>query len=276
MKKTLLALLVVGSFPLNAPAQVIIHDTFQANTSPFDWQTLPLDGQNPSPVDVPFSTWNMASGDGDYEAYLTSPSATPSSSAVFHHTASAGLSITSVGSYVKPSLFTVSATMSFYQEQVVPWSGYDLLGFYSALDGTGTYDPLHNFTGLALDPTGTLFLAINDHLQGTGISFGGTFDPLSAYTLSYQIDTTTGSISNISLSGSSSTYSFASTDFTDDATQFLGIGGNHDSNKISSIYTNLEMDGVTIAVPEPSAVILMCGGFLGLALLQARRRKALL
>jgi hypothetical protein len=142
---------------------------------------------------------------------------------------------------------TISADLSFGGDSP---TGYCLLGFYSALPGKGTYNPLANFTGLALQKDGGLQLIENGVSKGAGIKYTGKYDPAQPVTLSYSIDTTKGTISKISLKGSTSTYAMTSSAFTNSATAFAGIGGQTDSKSAS--YTNNLKISSGIILPPPA------------------------
>jgi len=233
-----------------ARAQVIVKDTFQEATNPPDNpQNLEMAGAKPSPVNLPGATWQLATGDGTYESYLTPPATT--AAACFHNVASVGLSLAGNGAYVKPSVLTVSADSAFAGDSA---TGVCLLGFYSALTGPHTANPVANFTGLELQKNGALQLIENGVPSATAISYTGTYDPTKPVTLSYTIDTGKGTISNISLSGSTSTYSFTSKAFTNAATAFLGIGGQTDGTSMS-YFTNLQLSsgaGTPAQAPSPA------------------------
>jgi len=73
-------------------------------------------------------------------------------------------------------------------------------------------------------PNGSLTLFEHGKAMAT-VKYTGTFDEVPAHRLSYDVDTTTGAISNVNLSGSTSDYStLKSSAFTDAATAYAGIG----------------------------------------------------
>jgi hypothetical protein len=146
------------------------------------------------------------------------------------------------------------------------------VGFYSVAYATrnadatwGNQNGSYNFTGLNISSaTGTVTLYANG-VAGSAIAYTGTFSPAVPFTVSYQVDTTTGAISNVSIPGSSSSYVFTTSAFTDAATAYAGFGmqggttaqGNVDNFSVST-------------VPEPATVALLALG--GLMMLPRRRQ----
>jgi hypothetical protein len=139
--------------------------------------------------------------------------------------------ISSQGSYTKPKQFTISAEIMGVIG--TPRVG---LGFYSALPArpdkkAGTKGDIEskNFTGLIMLASGsgddgalTLF---QNGKEKQRVKYTGKFDPNELHRLSYDVDTTSGAISNVRLTGSSSDYSaFNSTAFTDAATAYAAVG----------------------------------------------------
>lgn len=250
---------LVTFLPMAIPSRAqtnIIKDTFQENTSAQSYPNLEIDGVKASPTNLPGSSWQLASGDGTYEAFITTATASSgdtaalkNSAACFHNVASAGLSLTSSGSYVKPAALTISADLSF--GGVSP-TGYCLLGFYSALPGKSTYNPLANFTGLQLQKDGSLQLIEAGTSGANGITYMGKYDPAKPVTLSYTIDANKGTISNITLSGSTSTYAISSSAFTSAATAFAGIGGQTDGTSWS-FFNNFVVSTPDMSTPALSA-----------------------
>jgi len=225
---------LVTFLPMAIPSRAqtnIIKDTFQENTSAQSYPNLEIDGVKASPTNLPGSSWQLASGDGTYEAFITTATASSgdtaalkNSAACFHNVASAGLSLTSSGSYVKPAALTISADLSF--GGVSP-TGYCLLGFYSALPGKSTYNPLANFTGLQLQKDGSLQLIEAGTSGANGITYMGKYDPAKPVTLSYTID-------------------------ANKATAFAGIGGQTDGTSWS-FFNNFVVSTPDMSTPALSA-----------------------
>jgi hypothetical protein len=204
-------------------------------------------GVKPAPVDLPGGVWQLASGDGSYEVYLTPPAS--NNAACFHNTASAGLSLASNGSYQKPGIFTISAEIGFAGDSP---SGYFLLGFYSALAGRSASSPMQNFTGLALLKDGSVELVENGKASPP-VKYTGSHEPAAKLTLTYSVDAAKGSISNISLSGSSSTYTMTSAAFSDAATAFVGVGGVTDGTSFCYLDSLKVTAGIVPPAPAPDA-----------------------
>jgi len=237
-----------GAPPANQP-QAIVKDLFQENPNPESYQNMTIVGVKPAPVDLPGTAWQLAGGDGAYETNLTPPGE-QGYHASFHNVASAALSLANAGPYTKPVVLTLSADLSFAGD--TPGAGCCLLGFYSALSGGHNMDIMAHFTGLALQKDGSLQLVENGVGAGTAIKYTGKFDPDQIVTLTYSIDISKGTISNILLSGSTSAYAFTSSAFTSAATAFLAIGGSTDGQSASMYYKLQLLSGVVLPPPPPA------------------------
>jgi hypothetical protein len=128
-----------------------------------------------------------------------------------------GVSLATSGSYTKPTHLRISADL---QVDATRANGGGL-GFWSAMPArTDTADSLIGFTGLNLRANGDLQLYANGAAVGSPVATGaltsGTF-----YTLSYNIDTASGAISNVVFNGTART--FSSSAFTNAATTFAGV-----------------------------------------------------
>lgn len=198
------------------------HDTDEAEYS------QPMTGRPPSLVNHPKGTWQLASGDGDYEARVQNAGINPANpqTAMFHNLASAAISLAGNGDYAKPARLVVSADL--YQEDAS--CDYVLLGFYSERGGEHNYDPLLHFTGLKVNVDGSVALVENGTAQPAVAWSGGTFNPSMPTKVSFEVDTTKGTIANVTVDGSGSRYAFTTAAFTDGATAYAGIGGKGNSN----------------------------------------------
>ncbi|MCI0658002.1 MAG: hypothetical protein L0170_13190, partial [Acidobacteria bacterium] len=191
-----------------------------------------LEGRTPDTVNALGCKWTEV-GIRQFRAYIASPAAED-----LYHEPMAGLSsgqygtgaiavpIMTQGSWVKPKKFTISAEFLGWHGQPRP-----ALGFYSALPDKTREEPAEkNFTGLLLragsfgGDNGTLVL-YEDGKEGKAVKYTGVFDQNRLHRLSYDVDVTSGALSNVSLSGSTSDYSsFNTSAFTDAATAFAAVG----------------------------------------------------
>jgi len=105
-------------------------------------------------------------------------------------------------------------TVSVY---VCPQSNPCYVGFDSVLNVA------NNFSGLEVSTNGGVSLIVNDSQVGSTIAFTGTWSSATARLLTFTVNTSTGAISNISLQGSTSTYSFTTSAFTAAATPYLSF-----------------------------------------------------
>jgi hypothetical protein len=194
----------------------IIHAEFNGTNN------LEIDGTSPDVINLPGGTWHTdyVNLSGNFEAFIDSSSGSPAPALhlfdVGSSSGSAAISISSSGSYVKPSQFSLQADIM----ELAP-STVLLFGFYGALPAAGA-DSMTGFTGLALHTdTGNLDLVEGGVAKGQG-TFGGTYNAGAYNTLAYTVDNTTGGISNVTLAGKA--FSFSTTAFTDSATAYVVVG----------------------------------------------------
>jgi hypothetical protein len=268
-----------------ASAQTIISDDF-ANVTNGD----PIDGREPDLKDLPGSTYS----DIDDSLYGNTSAGDPAPDV----TGKQGLSNEEIslsgGLYVPPSTFTVSLDLSpqdigsggniSVDASPVYANGVGL-GFFTSnpnVFGPGEGFGASGFTGLVLDSSGDLSFVSElptslAHLGLTGssqIAYQGAtaFNPDDFYKLSYTVDTITGDISDISLSGSTADYSSLETAsdglFTKVNTASVGLYGIGESGGDYGSYDNLLVAGT----PEPGTCALMLGS-LGALLAFARLRR---
>jgi hypothetical protein len=166
--------------------------------------------------------------------------------------------------YTKPTKFRISADISPQSVDGLATNGRGAaLGFYSA---TNSGYSSNNFTGLVLDKLGNLNL-VHDvasgffdqpgYYLGAAVPYtGGTFDSTKVYHLSYDVDTVTGAISNISLSGSTANYSSfnATTLFTNSATRYAGMYISSSTINANSTFDNFEVSNDRNPVGYPTNV----------------------
>jgi hypothetical protein len=194
---------------------VIVQDDFKGTIG------AELAGSSPGVANLPGGTYQTdyvnsggifkafydAQGNPAPDAHLYDDGSSPSGSVA--------ISIASNGNYSKPTTFSIQA-------DIAP-AAVIMLGFYGTPPASGT-DSLTGFTGLAYhDGTGTLDL-VEDGVTKTSIAYTGSFNGSAYNTLKYTVDTTTGDLSNVTLTGSTSNYDFSSAAFTNSATQYAAFG----------------------------------------------------
>lgn len=266
----LAGILVLLAFVGQGAAQTIIQDTLYRNYTQI-WGTLPT-GTN-----LPGGTYQQATG-WSYNQ-ISFPSFESDSGTSANNGTGIALSLSSSGTYVKPTVFEVSVEVNIATPSPVTNTPFAVFGFYSALEASSNppayLDSRSNFTGLLLASDGSLSLYDDGSLvdESTVAYAGGTFVPGTFYTLSYTVDTTTGSISGICLEGSTADYSAlvaSGQPFTPAYTAYLGLGEGADFAPYNGgvRFINLSV----VAIPEPATAALV--GAAGLGSLLRRRRAA--
>jgi hypothetical protein len=203
-----------------------------------------ISGRTPSVTDLPGSTYQLASGFDYDQQVLGRNNGTYSNAAYFHNLGSTSISLASNGSYGKPALLQLSAKIAF--DVSTESVSVALLGFYSSVPAPGNQNDNLNFTGLQLNSNGNVTLILNGTVGAT-VAFAGTYTPGTYISLVYSVDTLTGSIFGVSLTGSSSDYTIFSTNqFTNSATSFAGIGGDSDSSRVH--FSSFKIETVATAV----------------------------
>ena len=138
------------------------------------------------------------------------------------------------------------------------------IGLNSAAHGNSD-----SFSGLRLDPTGALTLMSNFTQHASVTAFGAGFDESIFHTLSYSVDTATGAVSNIQLSGSTADFSALVT-ASQAANYFTGYGyaslqaGGKDGGEFG--YFDSFQVSSSINVAEPASLALFGVGLFGLGL----------
>ncbi|MFA4943785.1 MAG: hypothetical protein WC789_03675 [Lentisphaeria bacterium] len=233
------------------PETLIVFDTFSSGV-----RMAPIKGRTPDKTDVPGGKWSVfkstkdgRGGDVGFCAMESLSRHAPRDVIVAYPPMQGNISmdpggyqaiaipIASQGAYKKPRQFTISADLGGYFEVNAA------LGFFSAVPETGADDVIKGSEPLFKNFTGLIF-TIFDHTNATpvgrgngaltlyengkpgmSVNFTGTFDHAHGHRLSYDVDTATGAISNVRLSGSASDYSvFKSSAFTDAATACAAVG----------------------------------------------------
>jgi hypothetical protein len=274
----LLAALVAVGFTGNAQATLIVGDDF----STINGGDGPITGRTPDLANLPGATWILPSTGVFPEAFTISATAgygNPAPGAVsLNGQISSAISLASSGTYVKPTVFTIVADLSPFNTLGPASGGRGLgIGFYS---GIGSSYSNNFFTGLILDQNGNLNL-VNDpnssgffstgSYTGTPVAYAGTWDNSAYHTLSYQVDTTTGHISHISLGGSTANYTAfeSAAFFTDAATKYAGMY----KSALGAGWGRIDNFAVS-SVPEPSTIVLLVTGLIGLLAYAWRKRKS--
>lgn len=191
------------------------------------------------------------------------------------------INVASGGSYVKPSLLTVSvdAQLNTLAQNAGEFGRGVGVGFYSA-PITSPGEAISNFRGMVLNPDGTLRLTTN-LAQGSAAPnnttslasatvLTGSFDKSVYYPLTYTINTTTGAITNVNFNGTDFTSTFAPASagvFTDANTNLAGFYASTANN---AAFIGRADNFSVATVPEPASVSLLAAGALGVLL---RRRR---
>jgi hypothetical protein len=247
-------LVMVFGLKPDAGATVIFSDTF---TGPDNTALL---GRMSSPIDVPGSTY---AGNGNVSAVGGPTGGTPYEADLQSNRArigsDAGVALdTGVGA---PTVFDLS--ISFEISSAVQTQGSNArrgagLGFFSSVAvGTGgSFHCYNNFTGLAVDNTGSVRLIVAGFDSGIATTVAG-FDPGITHTLSYSVSTYAGvgSIFAILLDGTSVSLTAPVNTFTVARTALAGF---YFSDGPPANLANFD-DFFVATVPEPSSFAVLFG-----------------
>lgn len=238
------ALIVPGALK----AQSIVADDLQGNF-------VSIIGTVPE-TNSPGASWLMATG-WNYNQMLYPVTDSGGARWRASNGAAVVLPLASNGSYTKPSVLKISAEvlMVTVSGNVSPWIA---LGFYDAVQAAngGILSSKTNLTGVVLNYDGSLGLYDDGVLvPGSTVAFGGTFQRDQYYTLTYTVNTTSGAISGLSLSGSAANYTTlmsAGTPFSDAKTAYAGMGAASDSTPLrgSGRFRNFSLE----AIPTQPAI----------------------
>jgi len=255
-----LLLLACGSAQA-VPLYTIVSDTFNTGSGS-------VIGRTPDAVNLPGDTY--ASSDNPFGAppNVTVGTGTGGTGGAVMTVNSAGLvSIQSAGSYVKPAQFMISGDV-----KVGNIAGNNLgvgLGFNNINSNAFNDGDLPNkLQRITLGINGDLNFNQTLIASYSAANFGGNaFDPNSFYHLSYAVDTTTGGVSNITLSNGlgSQSYTLSTTAFTYAKTAYAAIYSNSGAVSTTGVIDNFMVE----ALPEPGGVVAL----LGLGALVVRRRR---
>jgi hypothetical protein len=159
--------------------------------------------------------------------------------------------------------------------QPVLANSWALAGFTSRTTASGNYsstNPLSLFTGLQATGTGALQEYVAGTAVGSAIAYGGTYSSITPAILTYDLDTTTGAISDVSFGSSTASYVFSlpvSWSTTDTSSAL--IGGWAGTGNAQAQFANWSISELQSA-PEPSTYALLVSGAAVLGVLQLRRR----
>ncbi|MFA6580236.1 MAG: Ig-like domain-containing protein, partial [Paludibacter sp.] len=230
---------VIDSPIVNPPSQtVIIEAGFLSAT---DGSVTILNGTTPDVTNLPGSLWVESAGWNAYGHPQIGQSwngQTKNVASMEGGSKVLGISIKSDGTYIKPIQLHLSADIKMqgdvYKAKIE--TAKAILGFYPELPALNSGTPLAKFTGLELKGDGSLTLIENGTTVNSIVAVSLSGDSIVAnqlYTLAYDVNTSTGGISNVSLQGSASAYNFTSTAFTDLATAYVGFGAGGDNNIVA-------------------------------------------
>lgn len=285
LHKALYGTLVLGTlgglFSLTSPvaAVTIVTDTIVADAFT-GTNGSALTGRTPDTANLPGGTYTSNNYFGQAAPAIDTSGGNPLPSASSSANNMTLITINSSGGYTKPSLLRVSADL-----QMGPSNPVNFLDLGFSAVNPGNNNSFHvgtnnGFSGIRFDNSGGLSLktftnptlgATEDTTLFAAYDSGalGAFSAAAFYNLSYDIDTTTGDISNITLtSGSGSvTYDLNATIFTNSNTNFLAIGSGSGTGGTIGHFDNLQLFELAILppAPEPSSLALLGMGALCLA-----------
>lgn len=252
------------------PSNEIVATSFAGLNGGANGQNITHANATPDYANRPGSaTWTETGMNGAFHVDVQN------GAAVLGPNAGAAISIASSGGYTKPTMLSLQGDV---QVGTIVGTDYEYargvgLGFYVAggYEDTGL-EVRSGFTGLVLSPQGALYRVLNGIAdQANMIAYGGgTFDPAQFYTLSYNIDTTSGALWGIALEGSTADYSVLgiTAAFDDTHTAMVGVLGSSASGGTSGGVDNFVL---AETVPEPGT--LGMAGAAVLVLLGLRRRQ---
>ena len=256
---SLSAILLLFASAVTTEAQtVIISDGFSGTNG------ASLNGRTPDGVNLPGRSYTVAS----YLDYVGAqpgiytgggsplPSATTGFNAVVFY------DLSSNGGYTKPSLLTLSIDIQINTaaNNVTP-RGVGL-GFYSISRANNSETEANDhFTGLTFRPDGALNLVVDGVLQAATVAPFGGFLTSSFYTLTYSVNTVSGSITAVKLNGTDYTGVFGGATtagiFTGSLTNLAGFYG---STAVSPSFTPVVDNFKISSVAEPGMVELLFTG----------------
>lgn len=224
-----------------------------------------INGRTPDGANLPGSAWQVeqqnASGASPMTIDTSAGNPAPAVNTNFND--GAGISIASANGYVEPADLTISASVEVNNSNSVG------VGFYNSLpaQGSGAYN---NFVGVQWNGDQHLFL--ENGSSNTDLGFFGSLSMTTFYTLSYSVNTATGSISSLTFDGQS-VATPATTIFAGSATNLAGFYSTSSAVSDNGYIDNFNLSSPdNVAVPEPATLGLFALGAVGL-LLVTRKRK---
>ncbi|MFC3797963.1 sugar-binding protein [Cohnella sp. GCM10012308] len=210
---------LTANVAVTVQAVVLISDTFGGSNG------STLAGRSPDAANLPGGTWTLLNfpSNGNFSAFVNTGSGAPAPQAQMNAGGNAkgaiAIPLGSAGTYAKPARLRIEADLSF------PVKAYEHvgLGFYAALPSWSGGDIVEtSFTGLSIDNrTGAITLKVNGQSVGSSIAYTGAWNPESGFLhLAYTVNTASGAISDVTFTGSTSDYSFATAGFTNNATAY--------------------------------------------------------
>jgi hypothetical protein len=250
----------------NAASPFIVYDQFDGING------NGVNGRTPDTVNLHGGYWTT---NGVFPVVITASVGNPGSSMSIGPQSTALVSVASAGNYVKPAVMIIQADISLgsISGTDMPFRGV-ALGF----DSAGSVAPPDNgngFDGILIDPSGNLDLLTNGNTTTSLLPYNaavlGVFNPSTFYTLSYEVNTLTGDLTNIYLSdlqGSEFLADAGTNEFTDFETNFAGIQSSGNQAGQAAY-----VDNFIVAVPEPASLCLFGIGGLMLGALALRPRR---
>lgn len=254
----LVLMAVAAGFLTTVTAQAqytIISDNF---TGP---DGLSANGRLPDGINLPGSAWSA----GTY----WNPSIQNNTLSVGADTG-VSISLASSGSYVEPAGLIESVTFTESSDTALGVG----IGFGSAaVSPSGAYSYRSVFSGLVVTSSGSVQLWNQGSILDTVAWVGAAFDPNTACTMVYQIDTTTGGFTSLSLTGDNADFTSLQTTaannnvFSTADTQNAEIWGNGPSGGDTANFSNVEIT----STPEPGTLALLGIGLAGTAVSSRRK-----
>ena len=247
---------------------VIVSDGFSGTNG------ASVNGRTPDGVDLPGSTWQV----GQQNAGGTSPMTidtsigNPAPSVSTNFNDAAGISIASANGYTEPSELTISADLNIgtIHGGGLSYNTYgEGLGFWSTVPTNGQ-NSFTGFTGIALDPYGDLTFINNGTATTVKAAAPSSATISGGYitgfnTLTYSVDTTTGTITNLVFDGTNLTSDFSSAAAsTAGAPTFAGFYSDEPYTANATGYVDNFSVSTTSPVPEPASLMLLATAGVGL------------